>query len=103
MRVSLDGDWEKLAETFCDSKQGGRIELALYQTNKLTRIGILCWLPETAYELNLVVPTRDWAEALSMFGRLDEAPAEIIGDLIAAALVEALGAEAAAEVMTGIG
>ena len=99
MKVRLDGDWEKLAETVWDGKKEGTIELALHQAEKLTRIEILCWLPETAYELNLVFPTTDWAEALNVFGRLDEGE-EIIGELMALALTKALGAEAAAEVMT---
>jgi hypothetical protein len=98
MKVRLDGDWEKLAETVWDGKQEGTIELALYQTEKLTRIQIFYLLPETAYECNWVFPITDWAEALSMFGRLDESK-EIVGDLMAQALIEALGAEAAADMM----
>ena len=101
MKVRLDGDWEKLAETFCEHKKGGTIELALHQAEKSIRIQILYWLPETAYELNLVFPTTDWAEALNMFGRLDEG-VEIVAKSMAVALIEALGAEAAAEVMTSI-
>jgi len=99
MKVRLDGDWKKLAETVWDGKKEGTIELALYQAEKSTRIQIFCWLPETAYECNFVFPTTDWAEALSMFGRLDEGE-ETIGELMALALTEALGAEAAADVMT---
>lgn len=81
-----------------DHKKEGTIELALYETGRATRIQIFHWLPETAYELNLVFPTSDWAEALSMFGRMAESE-DVIGELIALALTEALGAEAAMEVM----
>jgi hypothetical protein len=103
MKVKLDGDWERLSGSVWDGRKEGKVELTLYQTTgrqlgDLTRMQILCWLPETAYELNLVFPTTDWSEALSIFRRLDEGTA-IMGELMAAALTDALGAEAVARLM----
>ncbi len=98
MKVRLDGDWEKLAGTVWDGKKEGTIELALYQTERLTRLQIFCWLPDTAYESNFVFPTTDWQQALSTFNRLDEGE-ETMGELLTLALVEAFGATEATKLL----
>jgi len=99
MKVRLDGDWKKLTETVWDGEKEGTIELALYQSERLVRVQIFYWLPETAYECNFVFPTTDWAEALRWLGRLDKGSEEVLGDLMALALVDALGTEMAEKVM----
>lgn len=103
MKVQLDGEWERLVGTNWDGKLEGWIELALYQTKErelgdLTRVQVICWLPETAYELNIVFPTTDWLEALSIFARLEEGT-EIMDELLAVALADMLGAEEAARLL----
>jgi len=100
MQVRLDGDWEHLAETVWDGKAEGEITLTLYQTTgrklrNVTRVQVFCWLPEVAYEMNLVFPTLDWSEVLDIIGRLDES-SDVVGDLLGKALTDLLGEEAVA-------
>lgn len=98
MKVRLDGDWEKLAGTAWDGEEEGTIELALYRTEKLTRLQIFCWLPDTAYECNLVFPTTDWSEAFSMLTRVGERD-EILEALIFKALIEVFGETEAEQIL----